>query len=153
MRSLMKQKKLDAIIIPPSDPHLGEYVPDHWRVIRWLTGFTGSAGNVVITRTFAGLWTDSRYFIQAEEQLEGSGFELVRLKIPHTPEHIDWLGGKARKGWKIGVDGRLISVGTMRYLESSLKPAGVTTDLRTDLVTPCGRTVPLCPQRRPLNLM
>ena len=91
VRALMRKKKLDALIIPSSDPHLGEYVPDHWRVIRWLTGFTGSAGNVVITRTFAGLWTDSRYFIQAEEQLAGSGFELVRLKIPHTPEHIDWL--------------------------------------------------------------
>lgn len=152
MRSLMKQKKLDAIIIPPSDPHLGEYVPDHWRVIRWLTGFTGSAGNVVITRTFAGLWTDSRYFIQAEEQLEGSGFELVRLKIPHTPEHIDWLGGKARKGWKIGVDGRLISVGTMRYLESSLKPAGVTTDLRTDLVTPLWKDRPPLPSEEAFEL-
>ncbi|TNF38784.1 MAG: aminopeptidase P family protein [Bacteroidetes bacterium] len=152
MRSLMKQKKLDAIIIPPSDPHLGEYVPDHWRVIRWLTGFTGSAGNVVITRTFAGLWTDSRYFIQAEEQLEGSGFELVRLKIPHTPEHIDWLGGKARKGWKIGVDGRLISVGTMRYLESSLKPAGVKIDLRTDLVTPLWKDRPPLPSEEAFEL-
>lgn len=135
MRSLMKQKKLDAIIIPPSDPHLGEYVPDHWRIIRWLTGFTGSAGNVVITRSFAGLWTDSRYFIQAEDQLKGSGFELVRLKIPHTPEHIDWLSTKVRKGWRVGVDGRLISAGAMKYMESSLKPAGAGIDLRADLVS------------------
>jgi Xaa-Pro aminopeptidase len=119
VRALMKRKKLDALIVPSSDPHLGEYVPDHWRVIRWLTGFTGSAGTVVITGSFAGLWTDSRYFIQAEEQLSGSGYELVRLKIPHTPEHIDWLREKSRKGWKVGVDGRLISVVQMRLLTSA----------------------------------
>lgn len=152
MRSLMKLKKLDAIIIPPSDPHLGEYVPDHWRVIRWLTGFTGSAGNVVITRTFAGLWTDSRYFIQAEEQLAGSGFELVRLKIPHTPEHIDWLSEKVRKGWKVGVDGRLISAGTKRYLESSLKPAGATINLKADLVTALWKERPPLPSEEAFEL-
>jgi len=145
VRALMKKKKLDALVIPSSDPHLGEYVPDHWRVIRWLTGFTGSAGNVVITRTFAGLWTDSRYFIQAEEQLAGSGFELVKLKVPHTPEHIDWLKGKARKGWKVGVDGRLISAGIMRLLESSLKEAGASLNLRADLVTPVWNDRPALP--------
>jgi Xaa-Pro aminopeptidase len=136
VRTLMRKKGLDALIVPPSDPHLGEYVPDHWRVIRWLTGFTGSAGNVIITHDFAGLWTDSRYFIQAEEQLAGSGFVLVRLKVPHTPEHIDWLRENARSGWKVGVDGRLISVGTMRYLATAVKAAGAGLNLRADLITP-----------------
>lgn len=145
VRALMKKKKLDALIVPSSDPHLGEYVPDHWRVIRWLTGFTGSAGNVVITRTFAGLWTDSRYFIQAEEQLAGSGFELVRLKVPHTPEHIDWLKENARKGWKVGVDGRLISAGIMRLLESSMKETGATLNLKADLITPVWSDRPALP--------
>lgn len=145
VRALMKRKKLDALIIPSSDPHLGEYVHDHWRIIRWLTGFTGSAGNVVITRTFAGLWTDSRYFIQAEEQLAGSGFELVRLKIPHTPEHIDWLKEKARKGWKVGVDGRLMSVGNMRLLEAAMKEAGAVPDLKADLITPVWKDRPSLP--------
>jgi len=135
LRALMKRKKLDALIVPSSDPHLGEYVPDHWRTIRWLTGFTGSAGTVVITRTFAGLWTDSRYFIQAEEQLAESGYELVRLKIPHTPEHIDWLKEKLRKGWKVGVDGRLISVLQMRLLKVAMDSAGAGLDLRADLIT------------------
>jgi len=135
VRALMAKKKLDALIVPSSDPHLGEYVPDHWRVIRWLIGFSGSVGTVVITRNFAGLWTDSRYFLQAEEQLAGSGFELVRLKIPHTPEHIDWIREKAREGWRVGVDGRLISVGNYRLLKAALEPAGARLDIRADLIS------------------
>lgn len=145
VRALMNKRKIDALIIPPADPHLGEYVPDHWRVIRWMTGFTGSAGTVVITRTFAGLWTDSRYFIQAEEQLAGSGYELVKLRIPHTPEHIDWLREKSRKGWKVGVDGRLISVSQMRLLTAAMAGAGARMDFRADLVTPLWRDRPLLP--------
>ena len=66
LRALMRMKKVDAYIIPLSDPHMGEYIPDHWNIVQWLTGFTGSAATVVITDSFAGLWTDSRYFSQAE---------------------------------------------------------------------------------------
>ena len=69
LRTSMKSANIDAYIIPVSDPHLSEYIPDHWRIIAWLTGFTGSAATVVVTDTFAGLWTDTRYFIQAENQL------------------------------------------------------------------------------------
>ena len=145
VRALMKRKSIDALMVPSSDPHLGEYVPDYWRVIRWLTGFTGSAGTVVITGSFAGLWTDSRYFIQAEEQLDGSGYELVKLKIPHTPEHIDWLREKARKGWQAGVDGRLISVLQMRLLTAAMKEAGARVNLRADLITPLWKERPLLP--------
>ncbi|NLE36258.1 MAG: aminopeptidase P family protein [Bacteroidales bacterium] len=152
VRAMMKLRKTDAVIIPSSDPHLGEYVPDHWRVIRWLTGFTGSAGTVIITSTFAGLWTDSRYFIQAEEQLAGSGYELVRLRIPHTPEHIDWLKEKAHQGWKVGVDGRLISVGQMRLLTAAMKDAGVRLDLKADLITPLWRDRPALPSSEAYEL-
>jgi len=86
VRALMRKKRIDALIVPSADPHLGEYVPDYWRVIRWLTGFSGSTATVVITRSFAGLWTDSRYFIQAEGQLINSGFQLVKLRylIPRS---------------------------------------------------------------------
>jgi Xaa-Pro aminopeptidase len=145
MRALMKKKRIDALVIPSSDPHLGEYVPDHWRIIRWLTGFTGSAGNVVITRGFAGLWTDSRYFIQAEQQLAGTGFNLVRLRIAHNPEYIDWLKEKIRKNGTVAVDGRLISAGQMRLLESMLFPRGVKINIRTDLVTPLWHDRPALP--------
>lgn len=145
MRALMKKKKIDALVVPSSDPHLGEYVPDHWRIIRWLTGFTGSAGTVVITRSFAGLWTDSRYFIQAEQQLAETGFSLVRLRIPHTPEHIDWLKEKMHKGEMVALDGRLVSAGQMHLLESALSPAGVKINMKTDLVTPLWHDRPALP--------
>ncbi|MBE0679328.1 MAG: aminopeptidase P family N-terminal domain-containing protein, partial [Bacteroidales bacterium] len=131
----MKKKSVDALIVPSSDPHLGEYVPDHWRVIRWLTGFTGSAATVVITRSFAGLWTDSRYFIQAEEQLKDSGFKLVRLKVPHTPEHIGWIADTMKKGSRVAVDGRLISADQMTLLKARLAEKGVKLTLKGDLVS------------------
>ena len=73
----MAEKGLAAYVIPATDPHLSEYLPDHWKTLQWASGFTGSAGTLVVTQDFAGLWTDSRYFIQAEQQLAGSGIELV----------------------------------------------------------------------------
>ena len=136
VRALMKKKRIDALIVPSTDPHLGEYVPDHWRVIQWLTGFSGSTGTAVITGNFAGLWTDSRYFIQAEEQLRNSGFQLVRLRVPHTPEHIEWLQTKLGKGKTVAVDGRLISAGNMRLLKETLSPKGIRLILKADLVAP-----------------
>ena len=135
LRAAMKKKGIDALIVPVTDPHLGEYVPDHWKVIQWLTGFTGSAATVVITVRFAGLWTDSRYFIQAEEQLQNSGFELVRLRIPHTPEYIEWLAGNIKKGGRVAVDGRVISIGQVRMLEAALEPFGAKLDIKCDLIT------------------
>ena len=117
LRAAMKNKGINAYIIPIADPHLGEYVPDHWRIIEWLTGFTGSAANVVVTKSFAGLWTDSRYFIQAEKQLLKSGFELVKMNIPHSSEYIEWLNDNLKKGSTIAVNGKVISIGSLRQLE------------------------------------
>ncbi|MCU0376662.1 MAG: aminopeptidase P family N-terminal domain-containing protein, partial [Bacteroidales bacterium] len=148
IRALMKKKGLDALIVPSSDPHLGEYVPDHWRAIRWLTGFTGSTGNVVITQKFAGLWTDSRYFIQATDQLMNSGFELVRLRIPHTPEHIEWLTDKVKKEGRVGADGRLISAGMARQLSDTFETKGIRLDLRSDLITPLWKDRPPLPAEK-----
>lgn len=135
VRSVMKKKSIDALIVPSSDPHLSEYLPDHWRVIRWLTGFTGSAATVVITRSFAGLWTDSRYFIQAEEQLKDSGFKMVRLKVPHSPEHIGWIADTMKRGSRVAVDGRLISASQMSLLKARLAEKGVKLTLKGDLVS------------------
>ncbi len=152
VRALMKKKKIDALIVPSTDPHLGEYVPDHWRVIQWLTGFSGSTGTAVITGNFAGLWTDSRYFIQAEEQLRNSGFQLVRLRVPHTPEHIEWLQAKLGKGKTVAVDGRLISAGNMRLLMETLSPKGIRLNLKADLVTPLWKDRPPMPDDKAFAL-
>lgn len=135
IRILMLEQGVDALVIPVTDPHLGEYVPDHWRVIEWLTGFTGSAANVVITQEFAGLWTDSRYFIAAAEQLEGSGYELVKLKVPHTPEYIDWLAAHMKKGGRIGVDGRVIPVATVNLIREAFRAKKIELDIEADLVS------------------
>nr|MQY77832.1 aminopeptidase P family protein [Bacteroidota bacterium] len=110
LRKLMNKHHFDAYIIPVTDPHLGEYIPAHWRCIAWFSGFTGSAGTIVITRDFAGLWTDSRYFLQVEEQLRNTGIELVKLKIPHSPEYIDWLKEKLKDGSTIGFDSKVVSI-------------------------------------------
>jgi Xaa-Pro aminopeptidase len=148
----MEKRGVDALIVPSADPHLGEYVPDHWRVIRWLTGFSGSAGTVVITAKFAGLWTDSRYFIQAAGQLRNSGFELVRLKIPHTPEYIEWLAEKLKRGSLAAVDGRLISVSVAGLLRGQLKEKGIRLSLRSDLITPVWHDRPPLPDEEAFEL-
>jgi len=106
----MQENGLDAYIIPSQDPHQSEYVADHWQARRWLTGFTGSAGTAVLTASTAHLWTDSRYFIQAEQQLSGSGFELKKLTVPYTAEHLEWLRDHLPVGATVGCDARLFTV-------------------------------------------
>ncbi len=117
LRASLEELGIDIFIIPSADPHLGEYVPDHWRIIDWLTGFSGSAANVVVTRIFAGLWTDSRYFIQAEYQLKDSGFMLVKPILNESNDFVDWISENRKEGEKIGFDGKTIPVGLLRRLE------------------------------------
>lgn len=106
IREQMRQSEVDAYMVHSADPHMSEYLPAHYRCLEFACGFTGSAGVVVITHDFAGLWTDSRYFDQAESQLKGSGYELVKLKIPHTPEYIQWLN----PDYKVACNYSLLSV-------------------------------------------
>ncbi|TDG37028.1 aminopeptidase P family protein [Pedobacter changchengzhani] len=110
IRKLMLTEGIDAYIIPSADPHLSEYLPDFYKCIEFVTGFTGSVSTVVITQNFAGLWADFRYFEQAEAELKGSGFELVKLNIPHTPQYIDWLKEQLTNGSVIGFDENLVSI-------------------------------------------
>ena len=120
LRAVIKKSDIDAIIIPVSDPHLGENIPDHWQVITWLTGFDGSAATVVVTDSFAGLWTDSRYFIQAEKQLEGSGFKHMRPGPVPEDSYIDWLVRNTGEGSRIAFDNRILSISHYRRLETRL---------------------------------
>ena len=92
LRAFLREHQLDAYIFPSTDPHCGEYIPDHWMTREWISGFNGSAGTAVVTLQDAALWTDSRYFLAASEQLEGTPFQLMKLKIPGTPSIAEWLG-------------------------------------------------------------
>ena len=120
IRNFMFDNRIDALVIPLTDPHLSEYVPEHYKAIKWLTGFTGSAATVILTQNVAKLWTDSRYFIQAENQLKNSGFELEKLKIPHTPEYIDWLVDNLFQGNTVAVNGECNAARTIKYLRKRL---------------------------------
>ncbi|NOZ14131.1 MAG: aminopeptidase P family protein [Acidobacteria bacterium] len=109
LRSLMEENGVQAYIIPSTDPHQSEYVPAFWRRREWISGFTGSAGDVVVTMDAAGLWTDSRYFLQAEQQLEGSGIALFKQGVPGTPSITAWISDQLFKGDRVGVDARLFT--------------------------------------------
>lgn len=110
LRDLMRSKHIDAVIIPGTDPHQSEYPSEHWKFRDYVSGFTGSNGTAVVTLDDAGLWTDSRYFLQAAEQLEGSGFTLRKENIPEEPTVLEWLGEVLDEDAVVGVDGRLFSL-------------------------------------------
>ena len=110
LRDLMRSKHIDAVIIPGTDPHQSEYPSEHWKFRDYVSGFTGSNGTAVVTLDDAGLWTDSRYFLQAAEQLEGSGFTLRKENIPGEPTVLEWLGAVLDEDAAVGVDGRLFSL-------------------------------------------
>ena len=94
LREVMRREGLAAFIFPSTDPHQSEYVADHWKGREWISGFNGSAGTAVVTHSSAALWTDSRYFLAAEEQLRGTEFQLMRLKMPGTPTIAEWINSR-----------------------------------------------------------
>lgn len=132
----MKDGGIDMYIIPMSDPHLGEYIPEHWQIISWLTGFTGSAGTVVVTDSHAGLWTDARYFIQAVRQLSGSGFEFMRPGQYQRNDYMDFVAENVKPGAKIGFDGKIFQFSAFRRLEKRLEGKTVEIDVNCDLIAP-----------------
>ncbi len=132
LRQKMEMHQLSAFIVPSTDPHSGEYVPEHWETRKWISGFTGSAGTAVITLDDAGLWTDSRYFIQAEEQLEGTGIRLFKDRLPETPSITEWLGSILKKGDKIGIDGWVNSHQEAHALQNGLAENGLILETMTE---------------------
>lgn len=125
IRESMLNQGIDAYIIPSSDPHMSEYVPDRYKCVHFASGFTGSAGTLVITHDFAGLWADFRYFVQAEQQLSHSGYELVKLKVQHTPEYIGWLIEKLQKGACVAFDYKLMSMALGEDIKHSFSACNV----------------------------
>ena len=132
LRGFMSQNGIAAFIVPSTDPHSGEYVPAHWESRKWLSGFSGSAGTVVVTKDNAGLWTDSRYFIQAEEQLEGTGIQLFKDRLPETPSVSEWLGSVLNEGEKVGIDGWVNSMQEAAGLRKELQTYGLELTLVED---------------------
>ena len=132
LREVMKREHLAAFIFPSTDPHQGEYVPDHWKGREFISGFNGSAGTAVVTMTSAALWTDSRYFIAAEELLRGTEFQLMKLKMPGTPTIAEWIGKECAAGAEVALDGWCSSVNAVKELIADLRQQGGIT-LRTNL--------------------
>ena len=110
LRNYMQSVGLSALIIPSNDPHQSEYVADYWKGREWLTGFTGSSGTAIVTMDHAGLWTDSRYFIQAEKELQSSPFELHRIKTNGQKEYLQWIATNLQAGAIVGIDGNLFTL-------------------------------------------
>lgn len=140
LREVMRREHLDAFIFPSTDPHNSEYVPDRWKGREWISGFNGSAGTAVVTMDAAALWTDSRYFLAAEDQLRGTEYRLMKLKLPGTPTIAVWLGQRLceKSGGEVGVDGMVNATADVETLISDLRHQGGIT-VRTNF-DPLGQT-------------
>lgn len=131
LRAAMRDAHVDALVVPSSDPHLSEYLPDRWKGREWFSGFTGSVGTLVLTQDSAGLWADGRYWVQAEAELAGTGIDLMRLPGVGSAAHVDWLAAELEPGQTAAVDGKVLALRAARALGEALDAVGVT--LRTDL--------------------
>jgi len=132
LRDVMRREHLAAFIFPSTDPHQSEYVADHWKGREFISGFNGSAGTAVVTLNSAALWTDSRYFLAAEEQLKGTEFQLMKLKIEGTPAIAEWIGRECGAGAEVGIDGWCSSANEVKALIADLRRQGGIT-VRTNL--------------------
>ena len=148
LRKQMKKDDVDAYIVHHSDPHLSEYIPDYWKEREWLSGFTGSAGTLVVTQKNAALWTDSRYFIQAEMQLSGTGIELCKIGMPETPDIQSWLALNLKQNSIVACNGLLISLSNQRTLSENLKAKKFKVRFDTDLVSKIWDDRPPIPQQK-----
>ena len=146
LRDFMEKNHLSAFIVPSTDTHSGEYIPAHWESRKWISGFTGSAGTVVVTLTDAGLWTDSRYFLQAAEELEGSGIRLFKDKLPETPSIADWLGSVLNAGELVGIDGWVNTAAQAAVLREDLKGHELTLTVTEDPFSTIWKDRPTLPK-------
>lgn len=125
LRASFEKENIQAFIIPSTDPHLSEYVAPHWKSREWISGFTGSAGTVAVTLKKAGLWTDSRYFLQAAQQLENTEIELYKEMLPETPGIPDFLSANLQKGNAVGMDGKMFSATEVELLQEELAKSNI----------------------------
>ena len=148
LRASMQRHGLSAWIVPSSDPHLSEYLPERWQGRQWMSGFTGSVGTLVVTARFAGVWVDSRYWLQAEAELDGTGIAPMKVSSNAGVAFIDWLAANCGQGDTVGADGRVLGLATVRALQDALAGCGASLRLDLDLldeVWPDRPGLPLAP--------
>ena len=134
LRALMAEKGIDAYVVPTADFHQSEYVGEHFKARKYITGFSGSYGIAVICQDDAGLWTDGRYFFQATNELEGSGVRLMKMFVGDTPSVTEYLADKIPEGGKVGFDGRVLSMDEGKEYEDALSPKNISIDYEEDLI-------------------
>ena len=149
LREVMQQEHIAAFIFPSTDAHNSEYVAPHWKGREWISGFNGSAGTAVVTLKSAALWTDSRYFLAAEQQLAGSEYQLMRLKVDGTPTIAEWIGQQCEAGSEVGIDGTVSSYAETEALKAELRhQGGMTLRLNLDPLTRIWNDRPAIPQHK-----
>ncbi|MDP2004064.1 MAG: aminopeptidase P family N-terminal domain-containing protein, partial [Rubrivivax sp.] len=131
LREVLAQHGVHALLVPSADPHLSEYLPEHWQGRQWLSGFTGSMATLVVTVDGAALFADSRYWVQAEAELAGTGITLVKIPTGNSNAHVDWLAREVPRGATVAVDGQVLGLAAAQALKTALAAAGVV--LRTDI--------------------
>lgn len=134
LRELMTNQSIDALVVMSADPHMSEYLPDYWKARQWLSGFSGSVGTLVVTQNFAGLWADGRYWVQAEQQLAGTGFQLLKLTSDESSTHLAWIEKNLPAGSVISVNGQTLSIQQFKALENTAKQRGFKLETQQDLI-------------------
>lgn len=134
LRELMLNQHVDALVVMSADPHMSEYLPDYWKARQWLSGFSGSVGTLVVTQNFAGLWADGRYWVQAEQQLVGTGFELQKLTSDESSTHLAWIAQNLTAGSVIAVNGHTLSIQQFKALEHTARLNNYKLETQQDLI-------------------
>lgn len=152
IRQFMEEKQLDLFIVPSTDAHLSEYPPKHWESRKWISGFTGSAGTAVVAKDKAGVWTDSRYFLQAADELKDTGFELFKMGQPGTPDMTDWVIEQAGNGGTVGIDGLVYAASDAKTLKAKLDAKGIRLETSLDPFAAIWKERPEIPTNKAFTL-
>ncbi len=148
LREQLAKQDLSAIIVPTADPHLSEYLPEYWQTREWLSGFTGSAGTLVVTADFAGLWADSRYWVHAADELAGTGIELQKLGAANQLNHIEWLSDHLSEGDSVAVDGNVLSIAEQDKLLEAFDADDITLITDRDVISEIWAERPTLPNAK-----
>src|SRR5690554_6641498 len=152
MRQFLEEESIDAFIVPSTDAHLSEYPPKYWESRKWISGFTGSAGTAVVTKDRAGVWTDSRYFIQAADELKDTGFELFKMGQSNTPDMTSWIIEQVGDGGTVGIDGLVYAASDAKALKQKLEKHDITLNTSFDPFSKIRNDRPDIPRNKAFTL-